>query len=360
MSSRMEWGNEMRLFEFRMIGGEIRFRALWQDENPPSDVPRVLSGLEELKGEGGSGFSALVCSERYILPSLYVLCGGSPSDLPPRAEWLDYPIPFSPSALPADLEALRQKVIGFPMADALHRLVVSKAYFEFLPLIRPTEQLRENLRLALWRECDLAPGALRDLSPNLLPAFRAIHEEAVKEREWFLAGLRLFIHNAGNSPHSPLDALGRIGLKSEDLGLETAFQARMVVLEIYRVLSGGVTFRYVSPFDSRLNDWPGAETRVAVVSSFHEREATRLGYHVAPLVLVLPGYSCFPADRIPVALWWHDQWVLKFEQDRREGEGGRDRRKSRVSRFARSETEIYQFLLETFGLEKGRQRCVLP
>jgi hypothetical protein len=127
-----------------------------------------------------------------------------------------------------------------------------------------------------------------------------------------------------------------------------------VVLEIYRVPSGGATIRYVSPFDPRLNVWPGSEVRVAVVASFHEREATRLGYHVAPLVLVLPGYSYLPMGEIPVALWWHDQWVLKADQDKREGEGGRDRRKNRTSRFVRSETEIYQFLLEALGLEKGR------
>ncbi len=344
----------MKLFELRMIANKIHFRILLRDEKPPRDVPRVLSGFEELGGEGASGFSALVCSERYILPGLYVLCGGSLSDLPSRAEWLDYPSPFSPSALPADLEALRQKVMGFPMADALHRLVVSKAYFRFFPLIRPTERLRENLRWVLRRERDLEPGVLRDLSPSLLPAFHAIHEEAVKEREWFLAGLRLFVQSARKSPRGPLDVLGRIGLKPEDLGLETALQARMVVLEIYRVPSGGAAVRYVSPFDPRLSAWPGAEVRVAVVASSHEREAARLGYHVAPLVLVLPGYSHLPMGVIPVALWWHDRWVLKVDQDKRGGEDGRDRRENRISRLVRGETEIYQFLLETLGLENGR------
>jgi len=342
----------MKLFELRVIADKIHFRALQRDENPPADAPGVLSGLEEL-GEA-SGFSALVCSERYILPGLHVLCGGSPSDLPPRAEWLDYPSPFSPSAFPADLEALRRTVMGFPMADALHRLVVSEAYSEFLPLIKPTERLRESLRRALRRERDLVPEALRDLSPNLLPVFRAIHDEAVKERKQFLAGLWFFVQSARKGPRGPLGVLRRIGLKSEDLGLETAFQARMVVLEIYRVPSGGVTVRHVSPFDPRLNDWPRAETRVAVVASFHEREAARLGYHVAPLVLVLPGYSYLPMGEIPVALWWHDQWVLKVDQYKREGEGGRDRRRNRISRLVRSETEIYQFLLEALGLEKGR------
>jgi hypothetical protein len=342
----------MKLFELRIIADKIHFRALQRDESPPSDAPCVLSGLEGLRE--ASDFSALVCSERYILPGLYVLCRGSPSDLPPQAEWLDYPSPFSPSALPADWEALRRTVMGFPTADALHRLVVSEAYFEFLPLIRPTEWLRESLRRVLWREHDLEPGALRDLSPKLLPTFRAIHEEAVKERKQFLAGLWFFVQNARKSPHGLLAVLGRIGLKSEDLGLETAFQARMVVLEIYRVPSGGATIRYVSPFDPRLNNWPGAEIRVAVVASFHEREAARLGYHVAPLVLVLPGYSYLPMGEIPVALWWHDQWVLKASQDKREGEGGRDRRKNRISRLVQDETEIYQFLLKALGLEEGR------
>jgi hypothetical protein len=252
-----------------------------------------------------------------------------------------------------DLEALYQKVMGFPMADALHRLVVSEAYFKFLPLIKSTEWLRESLRQVLWKEHDLGPRVLRDLSPKLLQTFQAIHEEAVKERKWFLAGLGFFAQNAKKSPRGPLDVLRRIVLKSEDLGLETAFQARMVVLEIYRVPSGGATVRYVSPFDPRLNAWPGAEIRVAVVASFHEREATRLGYHVAPLVLVLPGYRYFPMGEIPIALWWHDQWVLKVGQDKREDEGGRDKRKNRISRFVRSETEIYQFLLEVLGLEKG-------
>jgi hypothetical protein len=342
----------MKLFELRIIADKIHFRALQRDENPPPDAPCVLSGLEELRG--ASGFSALVCSERYILPSLYVLCGGSPSDLPPSAEWLDYPSPFSPSALPTDAEALRRTVVGFPLTDSLHRLVVSWAhYFDFLPLVRPpVETLRDPLRKALWKESDLPSEAWQALHPKIHEGLSAIYGETAAERSGFLHGLLSFAKRYTESRARGLP--GALRLKPGGLGLETAFQARMVVLEIYHVPSGGATVRYVSPFDPRLNTWPGSEIRVAVVASFHEREAARLGYHVVPLVLVLPGYSHLPTGEIPVALWWHDRWVLKASQDKREGEGGRDRRKNRISRFVRSETEIYQFLLEALGLEEGR------
>jgi hypothetical protein len=341
----------MRLFELRKSEHGILFRALRQGELP-EDAPLVLSGLEALGAT--RDLPALVCSERYILPCLYVLCGGSPSDLPPSAEWLDYPSPFSPSALPTDAEALRRTVMGFPQTDSLHRLVVSWAhYFDFLPLVRPpVEALRDLLRKALWKESDLPPEAWQALHPKIHKGLSAIYGETAAERSGFLRGLLSFAERYAENRARGLPKALR--LKSEGLELETAFQAKMVVLEIYRVLSGGTTVRYVSPFDPRLNAWPGSEVRVAVVASFHEREATRLGYHVAPLVLVLPGYSYLPMGEIPVALWWHDQWVLKVEQDKREGEGGRDRRKNRISRFVRSETEIYQFLLEALGLEKGR------
>jgi hypothetical protein len=341
----------MRLFELRKSEHGIFFRALRQGESP-EDASLVLSGLEALGAI--RDLSALVCSERYILPCLYALCGGSPSDLPPSAEWLDYPSPFSPSALPTDAEALRRTVMGFSQTDSLHRLVVSWAhYFDFLPLVRPpVEALRDPLRKALWKESDLPLEAWQALHPKIHKGLSAIYKETAAERSGFLRGLLSFAERYAENRARGLPKA--LGLKSEGLELETAFQARMVVLEIYRVPSGGATIRYVSPFDPRLNAWPGSEVRVAVVASFHEREATRLGYHVAPLVLVLPGYSYLPMGEIPVALWWHDQWVLKADQDKREGEGGRDRRKNRTSRFVRSETEIYQFLLEALGLEKGR------
>jgi hypothetical protein len=329
----------MKLFELRKIGDMIRLRALRQGESLPSDALRALSGLEELKG--ASGFSAIVCSERHILPSLCVLCGGSLSSLPPSVEWLDYPSPFQPSALPTDREELRKVVMGFPMADALHRSIVAKARSDPLPIVGlPAERLRGRLERVLRKEADLAdPSDVGSLNLDLdfLSRLESIYMGSVEERSNFLKGLLAFAESGASA-----------------IGLETALKARMVVLEIYRVPSGGTTVRYVSPFDPRLNAWPGAEIRIATVASFHEREATRLGYHVAPLVLVLPGYSHLPMGGVPVVLWWHDQWVLKVDQDKSEGEGRRDKRKNRISRFVRSEIEIYQFLFEALGLEKGR------
>jgi hypothetical protein len=341
----------MRLFELRKADDGIFFRALRQGESLEG-VPHVLSGLEELRDAGN--LSALVCSERYILPCLYVLCGGSPSDLPSPAEWLDYPSPFSPSALPTDEEALRRTVMGFPLADSLHRLVVSLAHpFGFLSLVQhPVEKLRDPLLRVLWKESDLPSEVWQSL--HLKEDLFAIYKETAVERSGFLYGLSSFAQRYAGSRAAGLPKVLRVlGRKPEDLGLETAFQARMVVLEIYPVPSGGVAVRYVSPFDPRLNDWPGTETRVAVVASFHEREAARLGYLVAPMVLVLPHYAYLPAGGIPVALWWHDQWVLKAGQGERE-DRGEARRKNRVSRFVRDENEIYSFLFETIGLENGR------
>jgi hypothetical protein len=338
----------MRLFELRKADDGISFRALRQGESLEG-VPHVLSGLEALRDAGN--LSALVCSERYILPCLYVLCGGSPSDLPSPAEWLDYPSPFSPSALPTDKEALRRTVMGFPLADSLHRLVVSRAHPSgFLHLVQhPVEKFRDPLLRVLQKESDLPPEVWQSL--HLKEDLFAIYKETAVERSGFLYGLSSFAERYAGSRATGFGlskALRALGRKSEDLGLETAFQARMVVLEIYPVPSGGVAVHYVSPFDPRLNDWPRTGTRVAVVASFHEREATRLGYLVAPLVLVLPRYAYLPVGRIPVALWWHDQWVLKAGQGKRE-DGGEARRKNRVSRFVRDENEIYRFLFEAIG-----------
>jgi hypothetical protein len=343
----------MRLFELRKANDGIFFRALRQGESLEG-VPHVLSGLEELRDAGN--LSALVCSERYILPCLYVLCGGSPSDLPPSAEWLDYPSPFSPSALPTDKEALRRTVMGFPLADSLHRLVVSWAHpFDFLPLVQPpVKTLRDPLLEVLWKKSDLPPEARQSLHPKISEGHFAIYKETEVERSGFLHGLLSFAErHAGSRAAGLSKVLKALGRKPEGLGLETAFQARMVVLEIYPVPSGGVAVHYVSPFDPRLNDWPGAETRVAVVASFHEREAARLGYLVAPLVLVIPHYAYLPVGGIPVALWWHDQWVLKAGQGKRE-DRGEARRKNRVSRFVRDENEIYRFLFEAIDVDSWR------
>jgi hypothetical protein len=333
----------MKLFELRNVGNAIRFRVLRQDESLPSNALLALSGPEELRK--ASGFSAVVCSERYILPCLFALCGGNPLSLPSQAmEWLDYPSPFQPSALPANEEKLRKVVMGFPMADALHRSIVSKARSEPLPIVGlPADRLRERLERVLKREADLADPAdveSLNLNPDFLLLMKSIYQGSVDERSGFLKGLL---------------ALAESGA-GESVGLETVLKARMVVLEIYPVPSAGVVVRYVSPFAPHLNSWSGMETRVAVVASSHEREATRLGYLVAPLVLVLP-LSDYPRpweSGIPVALWRHDQWVLKTDRGKRAGEGGRDKGWFRVSRFVRSETEMHQFLFEALDLEKGR------
>jgi hypothetical protein len=331
----------MKLFELRKVGDIIYLRALRQGESLPSDALRVLSGLEELKG--ASGLSAIVCSERYILPSLCVLCGGSPSGLPPSAEWLDYPSPFQPSALPTDREELRKVVMGFPMADALHRSIVAKARSDPLPIVGlPAERLRERLERVLRKEADLADpsdvGSL-NLDPNFLSLLESTYMGSVEERSNFLKGLLAFAESGAS-----------------DIGLETALKARMVVLEIYPVPSAGTAVRYVSPFAPHLSAWSGMEVRVAVVASTHEREAARLGYRVAPLVLVLLLSDCsqLPTGRIPVALWRHDQWVLKTDQGKREGGGGGGKGGSRIFRSVRNETEMHQFLLEALGLEGER------
>jgi hypothetical protein len=333
----------MKLFELRNDGDTIRFRVIRQDESLPSDALLVLSGPEELRR--ASGFSAVVCSERYILPCLFALCGGNPLSLPSWAmEWLDYPSPFRPSALPADEEELRKAVMGFPMADALHRSIVSKARSEPLPIVElPAERLRERLGRVLRKEADLADlddvGSL-NLNPDFLLLLKSVYQGSVDERKGFLEGLLAFAESGAG----------------EIVWLEAVLKARMVVLEIYPVLSAGVVVRYVSPFAPRLNSWSGMEIRVAVVASSHEREAARLGYLVAPLVLVLSLSDCSRLweGGIPVALWRHDQWVLKTDRGKRAGEGGRNKEWSRVSRFVRSEDEMHQFLLEALGLEKGR------
>jgi hypothetical protein len=332
---------EMKLFELRNVGNTIHFRALRKDEGLPSNALLVLSGPGELKG--ASGFSAIVCSERYILPSLCVLCGGSPSSLSPSVEWLDYPSPFHPSALPTDREELRKVVMGFPMADALHRSIVSKAGSEPLPIVElPAERLRERLERVLRKEADLADlddvGSL-NLDPRFLLLLKSVHLGSVDERKGFLGGLLSFAESNA----------------SEIVELEAVLKARMVVMKIYPVPSAGTAVLYVSPFASHLGEWPGEETRVAVVASSHEREATRLGYLVAPLVLVLSlsDYSRLWKGGIPVVLWRHDQWVLK-DRGKRAGEGGGDKEWFRESGFVRSETEMHQFLFKVLGLERGR------
>jgi hypothetical protein len=331
----------MKLFELRKAGNTIHFRALRKDEGLPSNALLVLSGPEGLKG--ASGFSAIICSERYILPSLCVLCGGSPSGLPPSAEWLDYPSPFQPSALPTDGEELRKVVMGFPMADALHRSFVSKAGSEPLPIVElPAGRLRERLERVLKKEADLADlddvGTL-NLDPRFLLLLKSVYLGSVDERKSFLKGLLSFAESNA----------------SEIVELEAVLKVRMVVMRIYPVPSAGTAVLYVSPFAPHLSEWPGKETRVAVVASSHEREATRLGYLVAPLVLVLSlsDYSRLWEGRIPVALWRHDQWVLKNDRGKRAGEGGRDNGWFRKSGFVRNENEMHQFLFKALDLEKG-------
>jgi len=330
----------MRLFELRKSEHGIFSRALRQGESP-EDAPLVLSGLEALGAT--RGLSALVCSERYILPCLYVLCGGSPSDLPPSAEWLDYPSPFRPSALPTDREELRKVVMGFPMADALHRAIVSKAGSEPLPIVAlPAERLRERLERVLRKEADLADlddvGTL-NLDPRFLLLLKSVYLGSVDERKGFLERLLSFAESNPN----------------EIVELEAVLKARMVVMKIYPVPSAGTAVLYVSPFAPHLGEWPGREARVAVVASSHEREAARLGYLVAPLVLVLspPGRSRLWEGGIPVALWRHDQWVLKADRGQRAGEGGGDKGWFRTSRFVRSEAEMHRFLFEALDLEGG-------
>jgi len=332
----------MKLFELRKAGNTIRFRVFRQDEGLPPNALLVLSGPEELKK--ASGFSAFVCSERYILPCLFALCGGNPLGLPSWAmEWLDYPSPFQPSALPANEEELRRVVMGFPMADALHRSFVSKAGSEPLPIVElPAGRLRERLERVLRKEADLADpddvGAL-NLDPRFLLLLKSVYLGSVDERKSFLKGLLSFAESKA----------------SEIVELEAVLKARMVVMKIYPVPSAGTAVLYVSPFAPRLSEWPGKETRVAVVASSHEREATRLGYLVAPLVLVLSlsDYSRLWEGGIPVALWRHDQWVLKADRGKRAGEGGRDNGWFRKSGFVRNENEMHQFLFKALDLEKG-------
>jgi hypothetical protein len=199
------------------------------------------------------------------------------------------------------------------------------------------------LERVLRKEADLADlddvGSL-NLDSNFLLLLKSVYLGSVDERKGFLKGLLSFAESNA----------------SEIVELEAVLKARMVVMKIYPVPSAGTAVLYVSPFAPHLGEWPGKETRVAVVASSHEREATRLGYLVAPLVLVLSlsDYSRLWKGGIPVALWRHDQWVLKADRGKRAGEGGRDNGWFRKPGFVRDKNEMHQFLFKALDLEKGR------